>query len=398
MKISCVISEFDPFHNGHKYLIERQRENGASHIVAVMSGSFVQRGECAAISKFDRARAAVTAGADLVIELPAVWACAAAPAFARGGVSIIKALNCADSIFFGSECGDITLLENCADALISESFKSAFKKYNDGATPYAGVMQKALMDTAGAKCADVLSSPNNILAVEYIKEMRLQKVGFKAETIKRIGCGHNCPSVDKGFASASDIRRSIKNFSYIKNYIPKSSLDVIKAADAAGDIADTRLLDNVILYKLRTMDLNSLSCLPDVSEGLENRIKQAAESSADLDELLRGAVCKRYSKPRLRRAFACALLNINSDMQSQTPGYIRVLGLNNRGAEILKSVKRSADLPVITKASEYSERLCGVQREIFKRDILATDVRGIACEGKTAMGQDFLKSPFIARL
>ncbi len=394
MRISCVISEFDPFHNGHKYLLDEQRKRGTTHIAAIMSGSFVQRGVCSAISKFDRARSAIDCGADLVIELPAVWACAAAPVFARGAVGIIRALGAVDSIFFGSECGDISLLERCASAMLSSEFKSAFARHNNGENPYAAAMQLALSDTVGDDCAEVLSSPNNILAVEYIKELRRSGARIAVETVKRAYVEHDSSRTDSGFASASFIRSSMDDLESVRGFMPPAGFEIIKSAAQRGDIADMSRLENVIMYKLRTTSAAELRLLPEISEGLENRLMRAAADSSSLDELISRALCKRYSRRRISRALACALLGISADMQSRSPEYIRVLALNQRGAEIIRLAKRECALPIITKAAAYRSVLGEAAAEIFERDILATDLRLMACRGKNAPGEDFLRGVY----
>lgn len=394
MKISCVISEFNPFHNGHKYLIDKQRESGATHIVAVMSGSFVQRGECALLNKFCRAQSAIANGADLVLEVPAVWACSAAPVFARGGISIVKSMGVADSVFFGSECGDIDLMYKCAQSLLSPEFAEAFSKYKtDGS--YANAVQKAVCETAGEECASLLSSPNNILAVEYVKEIIAQKVDVTAETFSRTGTAHDSNTPSGNYASASFIRENINNPDLLSSLIPDNTLELIENSVKCGDIANMSELKNIIMYRLRTAHTDEIACLPDVSEGLENRIKQAAMTCATLDDVLNSVVCKRYSAPRIRRVFALLLLDIDKKMQSKTPPYIRILGFNSRGGEILKLMKKSCSVPIITKAAHYKSLLDKFSAEIFEKDILATDIRCLACKNKTPMGQDFLISPYI---
>lgn len=394
MKLSCVISEFNPFHNGHKYLIEKEREHGATHIAAVMSGSFVQRGECAVLNKFDRARCALMNGVDLVIELPVVWACSAAPVFARAGISIIKSLGVADSIFFGSECGDVKLIERCANALLSDEFEAVFSKYKSD-KPYAEAVQSAVLEISGKECAGVLSSPNNILAVEYVKEMIAQGGGLQAHTIRRRGVEHDSGEAAEGFASASYIRSKIDSPYEFNGLVPNNTLDILNSAHSCGDIADFTALNNIILYRLRTMSQNELSNLPDVSGGLENRINHAVLSSAGVDEVLSAVRCKRYSVPRIKRAFTAAALGINKEMQSGFPPYIRVLGINQRGGEILKKIKKTCGIPVITKAAQYKKLLDKAGTVIFEKDILASDLRTLACKGKISMGQDFLISPCV---
>ena len=393
MKISCVISEFNPFHNGHRYLIQKQRENGATHIAAVMSGSFVQRGECAALNKFDRARSALQNGVDLVLELPTVWACAAAPVFARGGVSVIKSMGVADSIFFGSECGDTGLITDCAKALLSDEFKAAFQSSINSAPSYAAAVQSAVAETAGEECGKILSSPNNLLAVEYVKELITQNVGIKAETVSRTGAEHDSSVSSGEFASASILREKIGDLNFIRNFVPQNTIPIFEQAMETGDTADMQGLEKIIMYSLRTASLEKLRQLPDVSEGLENRLKQSLDGSKSLDEVIAKAVCRRYSAPRIRRALCSLILGIDRQMQSEMPPYIRVLGLNSRGSEILRLMKKSCTVPIITKTAHYKTLLNDSAAKVFEKDLIAADLRSLACN--LPMGQDFLRSAVV---
>ena len=390
MKISCVISEFNPFHNGHRYLIQRQRENGATHIVAVMSGSFVQRGECAALNKNARAHCAIFNGVDLVLELPTVWACAAAPVFAKGGVSIIKSMGVADSVFFGSECGDINLISRCAEALLSEEFSTALAKNVNSMPSYAAAVQRSVAETAGEECGEILNSPNNLLAVEYVKEIFRQKAGVTAETISRKGAEHDSDISSGEFASASMLRENIDNISALAAFVPDCTVPIIENASATNDIATPKSLERVMMYALRTADSQRLKRLPDVSEGLENRLNQSLKGSKSLDEVIGRAVCRRYSAPRIRRALCSLILGIDKEMQAQAPPYIRVLGLNSNGSEILRLMKKSCTVPVITKTAHYKTLLDDNAAKIFEKDVLAADIRALACN--QPMGQDFLHS------
>lgn len=390
MKISCVISEFNPFHNGHRYLMQKQRENGATHIAAIMSGSFVQRGECAVLNKFDRAQSAVQNGVDLVLELPTVWACAAAPVFARGGVSVIKSMGVADSVFFGSECGDTGLITDCAKALLSDEFKAVFQSSINGAPSYAAAVQSAVRQTAGEECGEILSSPNNLLAVEYVKELIAQNVGIKAETVSRTGAEHDSSVSSGEFASASILREKISDLNFIRNFVPQNTIPIFEQAMETGDTADMQSLEKIIMYSLRTASLEKLRQLPDVSEGLENRLKQSLDGSKSLDEVIGKAVCRRYSAPRIRRALCSLILGIDRQMQSEMPPYIRVLGLNSRGSEILRLMKKSCTVPIITKTAHYKTLLNDSAAKVFEKDLLAADLRSLACN--QPMGQDFLRS------
>lgn len=393
MKVSCVISEFNPFHNGHKYLIEKHIENGASHIIAVMSGSFVQRGECSSFNKFDRAECAVKNGADLVVELPTVWACAAAPVFAKGGISLINSFGVADCVFFGSESGNIAEIQNCAKVLLSDEFKSAFQSASQNGESYATAVQSAVQQIAGENCAGLLSSPNNILAVEYVKEILIRNTGLSVETVARTGIDHDSQTPSGDYASASMIRSNLDDICVISSYVPENTVEILKSAHQKGDVADMTNIENVILYKLRTASATELLNLPDVSEGLENRLKQASLKAKSLDELLSLVVCKRYSLARVRRIIACALLGIDKSMQAENPPYIRVLAFNEKGSELLKRMKKSSSVPVITKASHFRKLLDDRAAEIFEKDVLATDIRALAGNNIQLFGKDFHTSP-----
>lgn len=394
MKISCVISEFNPFHNGHKYLIDTQRRSGATHIVAVMSGSFVQRGECAALSKRLRAEVALKNGVDLVLELSSPWAVSAASSFARGGVYIASALGVCDTLFFGSECGDVSLLIRCAETILSSKFAPVFKEKFSGASSYAAAVQSAVGEIAGDDCAEALSSANNILAVEYIKELISQGSSITPETISRRAVAHDSSVTSEGFASASFIRGELDAQGY-KPYVPENAVDLIEKAISSGERADFSRLDKTILYRLRTMSLKELADIPEVAEGLEYSLMRAVGNCTGVDEVLKSTVCRRYSLPRIKRVFSCALLGIDRKLQRSNPGYIRVLGLNSRGGEILRMAKKRCTLPIITKPASYKKQLEKSAFAAFEKDVLATDIRTLACKsGK--MGSDFLDFPVVA--
>lgn len=393
MKVSCVISEFNPFHNGHKYLIEKQRENGSTHIVAVMSGNFVQRGECAIFDKFGRAKCALMNGVDLVVELPTIWACSAAPIFARAGISIIESMGIIDSLFFGSECGDIELITSCASTILSDEFSSVIGKYKSG-RPYASAVQSAVLEIAGKKCAGVLSSPNNILAVEYVKEIISRNVSICVETICRHGALHDSGGSCGEFSSASYIRENIDSPA-VFSLLPVNTHKIVKDILISGNVADVRTLEIAILHGLVTMSTNEIAKLPDVGEGLENRIKQAVLSSSSLEEIIEKVVCKKYSLPRIKRILATLILGIDKDMQSTDPPYIRVLGLNLRGRELLKLMKKKASVPIVTKAAQYRRLLDDVGSAIFEKDIIAADIRRLACRNRSYFGQELQTGPCI---
>lgn len=375
MHISAIISEYNPFHNGHMHHINETRKLGATHIVCVMSGNFVQRGECAIFEKQSRAEMALLGGADLVLELPCVWSMASAEKFAFAGVYIINALGCADSISFGSESGSITALQRACDAVISEKIKARLHFYLDAGMTFAMARQNAVVEAFGADIAALLSCPNNILGIEYLKALRALESTVAPITIARHGCGHDAHASNGDYASASRIRELISAGSHdFYRMIPASTANVIKRElKRSSAPASIQNIERAILAKLRTMKIEELAALPDVTEGLENRIHAAIRNANSLDELHGQIKTKRYSLARIRRIVLCAFLGITRDLVQAAVPYVRVLGFNDRGKEILAKAKASASIPVITRASEI-KALDERARKIFAAECTATDI------------------------
>lgn len=312
VNITGIVAEFNPFHSGHAFLIEKAREHfgpGAT-IVCCMSGDYVQRGEWACKDKFDRARAALEGGADLVIELPLPWCLSSSESFARGAVGLLHAVGC-NALAFGSECGDINELKNfSADS-------SAVKAYM--ANRPACTYPEALQMVSGSS---LLDGPNNLLAIDYIKfasDMRLF-------TVKREN-RHDGPG------SAKAIRETMT--------LPD--------------------LEKQAVSRLKMFDLDYYLSLPDAAGGPGKRLFDAVGEYATLNEIADAAKTRRYTMSRIRRLIMCAILGVKSGMNDGIPPYIRVLGFNAAGRNILKGEK---PLPIITQSSAVAQ--CDTKsREIF---------------------------------
>ncbi len=344
MKIAAVVAEYNPFHFGHKYHLEQTRNAGASHIVCVMSGNYVQRGEPAFYDKFMRARAAVENGADLVIELPVPWAIGGAQSFARGAVSLVKAMGNVDMLSFGCENGDVAALEEISRLVYSADFKGSLEKHLASGVTFATARQMAVADLSGEESARLLASPNNILATEYIAAADYLNAKIDFFGVKRLGDGYNESAISgNGFASASAIRAKIARNEDASAYSPMK---------LNGDYADLTNVQSAVLYKLRTMSPQEISLLPDVSEGLENRIYSAARKAKSLDELFEAVKTKRYTMARLKRIILSAFLGISAEQASGLPPYIRVLACNGNGKEILKTATPS--LPLVTRSVQMN--------------------------------------------
>ena len=338
MKICAVVAEFNPFHNGHAYLLEKIRSSGYSHIVVVMSGNYVQRGEAAIFPKDARAKAALQMGANLVIELPTVKVLATAEKYAFSALSVIKKFgNQINALAFGTETENFENLVEIKEILGTELFKKEVKLQLEKGLSFAVCRENAVRNISKKPCiANEIKNPNNILAVEYLKAMDKLGMSLDCLPVKRM-------EVPGKYFSASKLREMIiqENLDF-KNYIPEN-LDFntnLKASyfEMGGEI----------ICRLRSLEKSDFARLPDVSEGLENRIRSAVKKACSLPELLEFAKTKRYAMARIKRIILCAFLGIDSNMASAEIPYVRVLGSDKKGFEILKNV----DSPVITRYSD----------------------------------------------
>ena len=379
LSVFGVICEYNPFHNGHKYLLEQIKSDNNS-VIAVMSGSFTQRGDVAIADKFSRAETAVKYGADLVLELPTVYACAPAETFARGAVQVLRGTGVLDSLCFGSETDDTELLKAAADIFEDERFKTELKANMESGDYYPKAVEKAAETIHSQKLAKLLSTPNNILAVEYLRALRGTDIGFKA--VKRVGTNHDSNEVSGEYTSASNIRSIIKQGGSFSSFTPDYEIT---------NPADFKNLERTVLYRMRTMNKDEIAALPDVKEGLENRIYDAVQTSGSLDELLDSVKTKRYTMSRLRRILVYALLGITADLPQTDAPYIRVLAFNKKGAELMSHIKKRSSLPLITNVSDGYNSLDDNTKRIFDIDIRATDIFNLATEKVGECKSDFTR-------
>ncbi len=348
MNILGIVAEFNPFHSGHAYLIEKARESGAAHIVCVMSGNFVQRGDVAICSKKARAEMALRCGADLVLELPVTFATATAQRFAYGAVSTLDALGCVDTLAFGSECGDTDKLKSVAAALGCERIISRTKELMQSGVTFAAARQQAITDCGYE--GELLRNPNDTLAVSYIEAINSLGSKISPYAVKRVGVAHD-GGASGTFASASHLRGLINNNESIADFVPKSTLEIIEREIANGNApmkADT--LEIAMLACLRSMTLSDMAALPDISEGLENRIYKAVQEQTSIADILDFVKSKRYTHARIRRIVLSASLGIDAALARLNPQYIRILGINENGREILAAAKPT--LPIIARAKD----------------------------------------------
>lgn len=388
MQITGIIAEYDPFHNGHKAHIDSVRADGATHIVAVISGSFTQRGEPSLITKFDRAKMALANGADLVLENPLPFAMASAERFALGGVSVLHALSCVDTLSFGSECGDTDALRKLAALTNTTAYTQALKDALANGIPYAAARQQAAKMCKADGLAALLDSPNNTLGLEYIRAAAKIGADFRFHTLKRVGAAHNAADVTDNIASASQLRALIRDgqIDQAAALMPCGSADVLRAAYADGRIAiNTDTLAHALLARLRSMTLAEFAALPYISEGLENRLYQASRTAGSLDELLDAVKTRRYPAARLRRVLWAALLEIPNEAVYPTPLYIRVLAMNERGREILSAA--APTLPILTRSAQIHD-LSNEAQALFTLECRATDLHALALQKTLPCGTD----------
>lgn len=383
-----VVAEFNPFHNGHKFLIDSLKENGNNTVTAVMSESFVQRGECACLSPYARTKAALLCGVDLVLSLPVPFATASAERFALGGVSVLGALGCVDALAFGAESANAENFKKCAEILTSGDFSNNIEEYLDQGLSFPVARQKALETTGGKELSNILSTPNNILGVEYIKAINKLNLNMEVFPVSRKGVAHDSSVPDGNMCSASAIRENLEKGCAVKRFLPELSYNILREEIENGKApADYKTLETAILYKLRSMSAGDFRELPDVSEGLEYRFREGVRTSASLYEILEKVKTKRYTHSRLRRIVLCALLGIKKEDVLMKVPYIRVLGFNEKGAQLLKTAKETASLPIITKFSE-TEDLDDDAKRVFALECFARDVLSLALPKADSCGKE----------
>ncbi len=384
MKIGGIIAEYNPFHNGHAFQISQVRKE-CDAVVAVMSGSVVQRGSLAAFDKFLRAKAAVLGGVDLVIELPCVYSLAPAELFARGAVSVLDACKVVDSLWFGSECGDTDSLTRAAEIMLNETPEIS-EKIKENLRAGMGYKLAHMSAYVGTIPAELINQPNNILGIEYIKALLRLKSKIKPHALLRKFANHHDTSPSNGFASGNAIRDIFEENKDISEYIPATTHQLYD--DAV--MFDRKLLDAIVLYMLRVKGLGIFNSVFDAPPELVTRVLRATPQATSLDDILNHACTRQFTNARIRRAIMSALLDIDGALTNSKPQYLRVLAFNDKGREILNAIQKKAKLPIITKAADFREN-----SPMFDAEVRATELSSI-CRG-VRRGLDFTTSPIYVR-
>jgi predicted nucleotidyltransferase len=384
MKLYGIIAEYNPFHNGHARLIEKTRENGATHIAAVMSGDFVQRGDVAVIDKFRRAQIAVDNGVDLVVELPAHFSLAVAETFARAGIFFLGALG-ADAVSFGSECGDIELLKSALKAAKAVHPGILVHVLNSGSN-YPNAFRE-LVARENAAAAKVFDGPNNTLAIEYLKAIEYLGLDMEAFTVPRDGSYHDAAKPSGIFASGSTLRKLIESGGDISPFVPPDMARTVARYREAGRLASFAHLERALLYKLRTSSKQEIADLPDVGQGLQNRIFEAGRTALSIGQFFESAKTNRYTAARIRRVLLNLFIGIKKNDLSAPPSYGRILAFNSRGAEILKN-RADSSIPFSASIKKLFDDGAASGRA-FEIALRAADIYGIASPVPLPCGTDF---------
>lgn len=397
MTVAGIIAEYNPFHTGHARQIEetRRRLGEEMAVAAVMSGNWVQQAGCAIADKWTRARLALLGGADLVLELPTVWAVSSAETFARGAVSILDAAGVVDVLSFGSECGDVEALREAAACLDSEAYRVELGRFLKEGLSFAAARQKAVQELLGYK-AELLSGPNNNLGIEYIRAINDRKSGIRPITVHRRGAAHNSLSGEAPpqFVSATQLRLDIErgNWERAEPYLVSGGRSLLEGA--AEDLPSLKRVERAMLSRVRTMTAADWSLLPDAGaeEGLARRLEQAGRQAVSMEEFFRRAKTKRYSHARLRRLSLWAYLGLTGEDRPKAPPYLRVLGFNDRGREVLREMKLRAALPILTKPA-HAKQLGGPGGRLFEKEVRCTDLYDLCFSTVRVPGREWTSGP-----
>ncbi len=394
MRAAAVICEYNPFHRGHAYHLARARAlSGADYVICAMSGSVTQRGAFARHDKWTRARAALSCGADLVLELPARFACAPAQAFAGGGVALLASLGVVTHLAFGCEKDAMAHLSAAAASLGEETpaFRDALRRRLDAGDAYPRARALAMQAVCGADgLSDAIAQPNAALALEYLRALPAH---IAPVVIAREGAGYHeeslCP-----MASATAVRRALKQGRLDEALAAVPDAALLKSAEARSDIHEEESLTQALLYRLRTTAPEALAQISGMDEGLEYRFLAAARTADTREALLAAVKTKRYTHTRLSRAATNALLGVTKAFarENAAPTYARILGFRRDAAPLLRAIKERASIPLITKSADFDP-----DEPLFALDLRAQDLWSLGCSNPAMRraGRDLITPPVI---
>ena len=403
-----IIAEYNPFHNGHYYHIQKSKELSCDDsVVAVISGNFTQRGEPSIINKWSKAYMAICGGADLVIELPTVYAISSAENFASGAIKILDSMKIVDSVSFGAEARELSTLNNIANVLCEEpkQYLTILAHELDKGISYAKARENAILMYLNdiKRYANILNSPNNILAIEYLKAIKKIRSNIEPVMVQRKKVYYNDEKIVDEFASSTGVRKLLENreFSEIQKVIPRSSYKILaNDYNHLGPVLGLKCYEKEIIYILRRMSIEQIANLPDVAEGLEYAIKKAVSNTNSIEELIDSVKSKRYTQTRIQRILLYALLGIDKQIMETskkiTP-YIRVLGFTQRGKALLSEMKKiNPKLKIITSVKKFEDEENNKQlKMLLNIDKYATDVYTEAYKEESKANLDYTNNLII---
>ena len=412
-RVLGIIAEYNPFHNGHLYHLDTSKKiTGCDYTVAIISGNFTQRGSTSVVDKWSKTKMALQNSIDLIIELPVLYSISSSENFADGAIKILNSLGIIDYLSFGSETPDIAVLDSIADILCNEpkNYKKLLSTELDKGLSFPKARENALLDYIKntntfendkqdfEEYKKALSSPNNILGIEYLKALKKYNSSIKPVCISRFATDYNSSDFSGSIASATAIRELIKNkdFNSIKTVVPENSYSVLMdCINSRHIVPDLNCFEKEIIYTLRKMSIEEISNLPDVSEGLEFSIKKAANSCNTINEFLDIVKSKRYTVTRLQRILLYALLDISKeDMQLSKEvemPYVRVLGFNDNGKKLVSEIaSKHPEIKLITSVKKFVDSNSDKDLQIlFDKDVFATDVYSLAFKNNSLANLDF---------
>ena len=395
MKIAGIVAEYNPFHTGHAYQIACTRAALGSDcaVAAVMSGNWVQGGRPAVLDKWTRARLALLGGADLVLELPTVWAVSSAETFARGAADLLALTQVVDELSFGSECGDIGKLCQVACCLNTPKYQELVRSYAQQQIPFAAARQRAVAELLGPEWAALLDTPNNNLGIEYLRNLERDGWAMGAVTVRREGALHDS-LLQEGqrprFCSATQLRAYLEreDWAALEPYLPEGGLEVLR--DGWNGFPSLKRAERGVLARLRTMTAEDWAVIPDsgAAEGLPPRLARAGRQCRSLEEFVALAKPKHWTQARMRRLLLWAWLGLTQADRPESPPYLRVLGFNSRGQAVLKQMKGRAHRPILTKPA-HARSLDGPGRRLFALEARCTDLYDLCLEQIPAPGREW---------
>jgi len=423
LKVIGIIAEYNPFHNGHQYQIEQAKKlTGADAAVIVMSGNFVQRGAPAIVDKYTRTRMALSCGADLVIELPLYYACSSAEYFAKGAVSILDKLGVVDTLAFGSECGDVELLTEIAKVLAYplDSFQASIKEYVKKGNSFPKARVLALMNHFRTDCAheytedtiahieEVLSSPNNILGIEYIKALITSESTITPMTIQRIGAGYHDENLTASLSSATAIRaafhhhplsnppiddagnmpfhdisahsaQSTPSLDAVRTQVPEIVLTLLTQSVEKSFPVFSDDLSSSMHYKLLSDSIKGYDSYVDISSDLSDRIKNKLPAYENFEQFCNLLKSKDLTYTRISRCMLHILLNITKEhlgkyLDNDITPYARMLGFRRSASELLSSIKKNSTIPLLSKLADAETVLAELENNLYAIEMLREEI------------------------